>query len=96
MSDYAQVPLVLAEIAELLDNGDAARWARDCGWIPGSGYCNNRDCDSACPFRAQLMADLARVIRSRLRRRHTGRPAGSRRSCNLLLLFSICELIALA
>ncbi|MBV9824831.1 MAG: hypothetical protein JO001_03990 [Alphaproteobacteria bacterium] len=94
MSEYAQVPLPPAAITELLDDNDAERWARDCGWIPGSGYCRNRDCTGECPFGTQLAAERARVIRARLSRRRAREPAGSRRTFFLPLLLMVCAPIA--
>jgi hypothetical protein len=56
-------------IAKLAADPEAARWARDCAWVPGTGYCRNRPCDAACLFRAQREAEALRLKRARGRRR---------------------------
>ena len=56
-------------IAELAADPEAARWARDCAWVPGTGYCRNRPCASACLFRAQRAAEARRILRGRRKRR---------------------------
>jgi hypothetical protein len=56
-------------IAELATHPQAARWARDCAWVPGSGYCRNRPCSAACLFRAQREAEALSLKRERQRRR---------------------------
>jgi hypothetical protein len=69
-------------IAELAANPDAIRWAIDCCWVPGTGYCRDRFCSIECLFRAQREAEAKRIIRARQRRRRVqstvvGRPARS-------------------
>ena len=48
---------------------EAAHWAKVCAWVPGTGYCRDRDCGEACLFHAQRQADAQRVRRWRRRRR---------------------------
>jgi hypothetical protein len=72
-------------IAELAADPEAARWARDCAWVPGTGHCRNRPCSAACLFRPQRVAEARRVLRWRRRRRQiqsalAGRTAAPR-SC---------------
>ena len=35
----------LITLIELAAHPDALRWAHECGWLPGTGHCRNRDCD---------------------------------------------------
>jgi hypothetical protein len=68
-------------IAELAADPDVARWAQDCAWVPGTGYCRNRPCSLACLFRAQRMAEAGHVLSWRRKRRPAGcaaRPAPRR------------------
>jgi hypothetical protein len=56
--------------AELLaDQPGAARWARLCAWVPGTGHCRNRHCAETCVFREQRLAEALRVTRWRRLRR---------------------------
>jgi hypothetical protein len=48
---------------------DAARWARECAWVPGTGHCRHRDCGDICVFHAQRAAESRRVQRWRRLRR---------------------------
>jgi len=60
--------------AQLADEPGAARSARDCAWVSGTGHCRRRDCGEACVFRAQRVAEAGRVARwRRLRRMFVGR-----------------------
>jgi hypothetical protein len=68
--DDALAPLP-SPIAELVDDPQAARWARDCAWVPGTGHCRNRRCGTECPFRAQRAAEARRILRWRRKRRST-------------------------
>lgn len=58
-----------SEARDLALEPDASYWARVCGWLPGTGYCRNRDCGDACVFHSRQDAD-ARAVRHwrRLRR----------------------------
>ena len=60
---------VSSPIAELAAQPEAVRWARDCAWVPGTGYCRNRPCGAGCLFRAQREAEALRVTGARRRRR---------------------------
>lgn len=66
-------------IAELIARPDAARWALDCGWVPGTGHCRNRPCGAECPFREQREAEASRVEHARRRRRRDQRRLAERR-----------------
>ena len=55
--------------AGLAQEAGAARWARVCAWVPGTGHCCNRDCSQACTFRPQREAEARRVRRWRRLRR---------------------------
>ena len=72
MSDFDEaLALLPSPIAELAADPEAARWARECAWVPGTGYCRNRPCGAACLFRAQRAAEARRILRCRRRRRPT-------------------------
>jgi hypothetical protein len=69
----------VARIAELAADPNASRWARDCEWIPGTGYCRRRPCgEEDCVFRAQRAAEAGRVVCLRQARRPTQRPLSGR------------------
>jgi hypothetical protein len=55
--------------AELAARPDAVRWAHDCAWVPGTGYCPASVCSRDCAFRDQRDAEAERVLRGRRRRR---------------------------
>jgi hypothetical protein len=85
------------ELAEHLADAHIERWAHDCGWIPGSGYCRNLDCGRACTFHAQREADAMRVRRHRQQRRSRSRHGFDRQTGRLFpLLLSLLEVLALA
>lgn len=58
--------------ADLAQEPEATRWARDCAWVPGTGYCRRRDCGHDCLFRAQRAAEVQRLHRWRRLRRLFG------------------------
>ena len=60
-------------VAELAQQSNAALSARLCGWVPGTGYCSNRDCGADCSFAAQRDAEARRVQRLRRGRRFSPR-----------------------
>ena len=62
-----------ARVAELATDPDALRWAYQCGWVPGTGYCRNRDCGSGCLLRPQCEAEANRILRLRRQRRRAQR-----------------------
>jgi hypothetical protein len=53
----------------LAEHPDATRWARLCGWVPGTGHCRNRACDEDCVFRIQRLAETSRMSHWRRLRR---------------------------
>jgi hypothetical protein len=57
-------------IEELASHPDAPRWARDCRWIPGTGYCRNHPCRPGCLFRRQKEAEARSLTDARRQRRH--------------------------
>jgi hypothetical protein len=63
-------------VQDLASHPEALCWAAVCAWVPGTGYCRNRDCSEACLLRAQCEADAARVRRWRRLRRIFGRRPG--------------------
>jgi hypothetical protein len=65
-ADRPEPPPRAERLAEL---PAAARWARLCGWVPGTGHCRNRTCEEACVFRGQRLAEAFRVSRWRRLRR---------------------------
>jgi hypothetical protein len=48
---------------------DAMRWARDCKWVPATGYCPTGACSPECLFRVQREQEAQRIVQSRQRRR---------------------------
>ena len=70
----------LITLIELAAHPDALRWAHECGWLPGTGHCRNRDCASECLFRTEREAEARRVIRARRRRRKPPPRAAAERS----------------
>jgi len=69
-------------LAELIAAPEAERWARDCGWLPGTGHCRNRRCSRKCLFRAYYKAEAARIAEVRRRRRRAGTRARMPRAVN--------------
>ena len=59
----------LVVVSLLAADPEAARWARDCAWVPGTGHCRDRACSEACIFRPQREAEALRVVRWRRLRR---------------------------
>jgi hypothetical protein len=59
--------------ADLAAAPDAARWARDCAWVPGSGHCRNRPCNNVGPFREQRETEASRIEHARRQRRRDQR-----------------------
>jgi hypothetical protein len=64
--------------ADLASEPDAARWARDCAWVPGSGHCRNRPCNDVCPFRAHRETEASRIEHARRLRRRDQRAFAER------------------
>lgn len=62
-------PALASFIEEVADHLEAPRWARDCGWVPGTGHCRSRPCEPACLFRRRREDEAASVRRSRQERR---------------------------
>ena len=58
-----------APLGEIIAHPDAVYWARECRWVPGSGYCRKDPCEEACAFRRQREIEAARIARSRRQRR---------------------------
>ena len=67
----------LAALIELAGHPDALRWAHECGWVPGTGHCRNRDCSTECLFQPQREAEARRIVRTRRRRRKPQDPAAA-------------------
>jgi hypothetical protein len=57
-------------IEQLAADPDAPRWARDCRWVPGTGYCRNRPCRTGCLFRRQREDEARSLTEERRQRRH--------------------------
>jgi hypothetical protein len=93
--DDGLAPL-LSPIAEFAADPEAARWARDCAWVPGTGHCRNRPCGTACLYRAEREAEAMRVRRSRRRRRPAPAAFADRAARRGFLLLSVSCLIAVA
>lgn len=60
-------------IEDILSDADKARrWAAECGWEPGTGYCRRLrtpECQVECTFRFLRAAEAEQVRRGRQRRR---------------------------
>jgi hypothetical protein len=70
MPDLDDGPVDALVVASLLAaDPEAARWARDCAWVPGTGHCCDRLCSELCLFRPQREAEAARLMRWRRLRR---------------------------
>jgi hypothetical protein len=67
-----------ARIVELAARPDAASWARECAWVPGTGYCHRNPCSAACVFNDQRVAEAERVVSDRRGRRPSQRPGAYR------------------
>jgi len=65
-------------IALLTAKPEAARWARECAWVPGTGYCRRRPCSPECAFNDQRVAEAARLVSWRRQRRPSQRPGAER------------------
>ena len=65
----AALSILIDGVVELAAEPDAARWAADCCWVPGTGYCRDRSCSIECLFRAQRETEANRIVRARQRRR---------------------------
>ena len=74
----------LAALIELAAHPDALHWANECGWLPGTGHCRNRDCASECLFRPQREAEARRIVR--VRRRRKRQQAVAQATARLLLV----------
>lgn len=74
-------------IAELVADPEAHRWARECGWVPGTGHCRNRPCGWNCLFRPQREADASRLLQQRQQRRRAHRRFASRFVRRVVLIF---------
>jgi hypothetical protein len=57
----AEQPAPSSRAERLAELPAASRWARLCGWVPGTGHCRNRTCEEACVFRDQRLAEALRV-----------------------------------
>lgn len=69
----ADFPSLNPRISELVADPQALRWAHDCGWVPGTGLCQNRACSTACLFLEQREIEADRIARARRRRRRDPR-----------------------
>jgi hypothetical protein len=79
-----------ARAAEIAADPDAPRWAQECAWVPGTGYCRNRPCSPQCVFRIQRGREASQITHARRRRRRPPRlPAGwTARSIAVLLVLA--------
>ena len=77
-SELAAPGLPTLRIARLAARPEAARWARDCAWVPGTGYCRRRPCSAKCVFREQRAAEAEQITDARRTRRPSQRPGAHR------------------
>jgi len=94
-SDAAPMPALLpARVLALAAHPGASIWARECGWVPGTGYCRRRPCSVACVFRDQIMAEADRIAGTRRIRRPSQRPGAHRPEPARAALFMLCRLLS--
>jgi hypothetical protein len=86
----------LLQFIELASHPDALHWAHECGWVPGTGHCRQRDCASACLFRPQREAEAGRILRIRRRRNARRLAARSAAARAILLLVSAHQILSIA
>ena len=67
-----------SRIAQLAARPEAAHWARECAWVPDTGYCRRRPCSAACVFQDQRTAEADRLACARRKRRPSQRPGAHR------------------
>ena len=56
----------------LSDANKARRWAAECSWEPGTGYCRKQrtaECQNECTFRHLRASEADKVRRGRQQRR---------------------------
>jgi hypothetical protein len=84
--------LNLPRTALLAGDPAAARWARDCAWVPGTGYCRNNPCSELCLLYPQRQAEARCVAVARRKRRPSAARAKRRggRVSAFLLLLQLC------
>jgi hypothetical protein len=75
-ADFSSGSLLRA--AELATSSQAEHWASACGWVPGTGHCQNRDCSAQCLFHLQWEAEAGQIKRRRRRRRPAQQPFAER------------------
>ena len=72
------LPSLPPKMTELAADPNAARWALDCGWVPGTGHCPKHPCASECLFREQREAEASRIEHARRQRRRDQRAFAER------------------
>ena len=73
------MPVLLSlRAAEMAAGPEADYWASRCGWVPGTGYCRNRDCGAACLFGPQCETEARHVKARRRERRPAQQPFAAR------------------
>ena len=72
--DREIAPALPPRIAEVAARAGAARWARECDWVPGTGFCRRHPCGAECVFREQRIAEAERVTEARRNRRPSQLP----------------------
>jgi hypothetical protein len=83
----------LARVAQLAAKPDADRWAHECAWVPGTGYCRKRSCSTKCVFRDQRMNEVERVINARRKRRPSQQTGAERQAPTTAALFVLRGLL---
>jgi hypothetical protein len=90
------IALASSRLAELAADPDAARWAHECAWLPGTGHCRHRRCGGGCLFRPQRLAEAARITTSRQDRRSTRLTGADRRPRPTPVLLAVAAFLASA
>ena len=69
MSDKSAGSPSATAIRRLAALPEAEHWAHDCGWLPGTGYCLQRDCAAACIFHIDREHEREQIRIWRMQRR---------------------------
>jgi len=86
--------LLPARVVALAARPGAAFWARECGWVPGTGYCRRRPCSGACVFRDQNRAEANRIAGTRRIRRPSQLPGANRPEPARAALLVLCRFLS--
>jgi len=86
--------LLRARVVALAARPGATFWARECGWVPGTGYCRRRPCSGACVFRDQNRSEANRIAGTRRIRRPSQLPGANRPEPARAALLVLCRFLS--